>query len=399
MALPKERVFYLLQAYISQRSTIDEENELMEWILEADEDTGLKDFVLDIWNKEDPVKRLSDADWNTIYTRIMKASGDPLPPPQIRKAGRFRLAVAAAAALVILFTGYYFYFSSIKQPAVAAISPSSKDIAPPSESKAVLTLADGTSIEVDGTANGTIAVQGNVSIVKQSNGEIAYAGKATKAVGYNTFRVPRGSRPLSLTLSDGTRVWLNVGSSLTYPTAFTGKERSVTITGEAYFEVAHNTAMPFRVQHDDVTVSVLGTHFNVNTYEDENAERITLLEGSVAVNKKNILKLLASGQQASISQDEPNNIKVSSGINIDEVMAWREGKFRFGESMDIGTIMRQISRWYNVDIEYKGNINQRFWGSISKDVNASQVLKILEATGRVTFKVEENKIVVMPGKL
>jgi ferric-dicitrate binding protein FerR (iron transport regulator) len=396
MALPKERVFYLLEAYISKRSTPAEENELMTWILEAGEDAGLKDFVWDIWNQQHPEKHLSDADWNTIYARVMKASGNVLPPAKIRSTGRFGLAVAAAAALVILFTGYHFYFSSTPQPAAVAITPVTNDIAPPSASKAVLTLVDGTSIEVDGTANGTIAMQGNVSIVKRANGEIAYAGKDTKAVGYNTFSVPRGSKPLSLILSDGTRVWLNVGSSLTYPTAFTGRERRVTITGESYFEVAHNAAMPFRVQHGNVTVSVLGTHFNVNTYDDETAQRITLLEGSVLVNKKSISRLLQPGQQASISHEESNNINVSGEVNLEEVIAWRDGKFRFSESMDIGDIMRQISRWYNVDIEYKGSISQRFWGTISKDVNVSQVLKILEATGGVKFKVEESKIVVMP---
>lgn len=369
----------------------------MEWILEAGEDAELKDFVLDIWNQQHFAKHLSDADWNTIYARVMKASEDTLPPAKVTRMRKWRLVAAAAAVLIVLFTGYYFYFSSAKKPAVTALSPSHKDIAPPSGSKAVLTLSDGTSIEVDGTANGTIAMQGNVSIIKRSNGEIAYAGNAAQGIGYNTFSVPRGSKPLSLILSDGSQVWLNVGSSLTYPTAFTGKERRVTITGEAYFEVAHNAAMPFRVQHDEVTVSVLGTHFNVNTYEDETAERVTLLEGSVRVSKKNVSKLLEPGQQASIHHDETNDIKVLNEVNLEEVMAWRDGKFRFGESMDIGTIMRQVSRWYNVEVAYKGVVNHRFVGSISKDVNVSQVLKILEATGGVKFNIEGNKIVVMPG--
>ena len=214
---------------------------------------------------------------------------------------------------------------------------------------------------------------------------------------YNTLSNPRGSTVINMRLSDGTQVWLNVGSSLTYPTVFTGKERRVTITGEAYFEVADNAAMPFRVQHGDVTISVLGTHFNVNTYEDETAQRITLLKGSVQINKKNVSKLLEPGQQASISHDETNDIKVSGEVNVDEVMAWREGRFQFGESMDIGTIMRQISRWYDAEIEYKGVVSQRFVGSISKDVNVSQVLQILEATGGVKFNIEGNKIVVIPG--
>jgi ferric-dicitrate binding protein FerR (iron transport regulator) len=394
MLLPKERVLYLLEAYISKRSTIAEENELMEWILEAGEDAGLKDFALDIWDQQHPVKHLSDRDWNTMYDRIMKAPGDMRQSTRIKRMKRF--ALAAASVLIILFTASYFYFSSTKQSSVAAVQPAAKDIAPPSGSKAVLTLADGSRIEVDSTAKGTVAIQGSVRIIKQANGEVTYAGNAAEAVGYNTFTVPRGSKPLSLTLSDGSRVWLNVGSGLTYPTAFNGKERRVTITGEAYFEVAHNAAMPFRVQHDDITISVLGTHFNVNTYEDEAAERVTLLEGSVLVSKKNASRLLQPGQQASISHDEINSIKVAGDVNLDEVMAWRDDKFRFGESMDIGAIMRQISRWYDVDIEYKGLVKQRFWGSISRSVNVSQVLNILEATGGVKFTVEGNKIIVAP---
>jgi ferric-dicitrate binding protein FerR (iron transport regulator) len=294
-----------------------------------------------------------------------------------------------------LFTGAYLYFNPAKQSSIATIQPKQNDIAPPSGNKAVLTLADGTKIELDSSGNGTIALQGNVRITKQSNGEISYAGSAANEVSYNTLNVPRGSTPLGLTLSDGSQVWLNVGSSLTYPTAFTGKERKVKITGEAYFEVAHNASMPFIVQHDDVTVSVLGTHFNVNTYEDETAERITLLEGSVRVSKNKMSQILNPGQQASIANESA--IKVLDDVNMDEVMAWKNGKFRFGENTDIGTIMRQISRWYNVDIEYEGRVNQRFWGSISKDVNVSKVLKILEATGGVKFKVEGNKIIVMPG--
>lgn len=402
MALPKERVFHLLDAYISKRSTTDEENELMAWILEAGEDAELKNFAWDIWNQQNHTKYLSDGDWNMVYACIMKVSEDPLPSVKIRRSGRFGLAVAAAVVLIVLFTGYYFNFFARKQPTVAAISPSPKDIAPPSESKAMLTLADGTSIEVDGTTNGTIAMQGSVRIIKKSNGEIAYAGNTTQSVGYNTFSVPRGSKPLSLILSDGTLVWLNVGSSLTYPTAFTNKERRVTISGEAYFEVAHNAAMPFRVQHDDITVSVLGTHFNVNTYEDEVAERVTLLEGSVQVSKNGASQLLRPGQQASISHDETNNINVLNEVNLDEVIAWKNGRFSYNNT-DLKTIMRQIMRWYNVDVEYKDSISVRYFtADISRDRNLSAILKALELSS-IHFRLEENsssgyagKIIILP---
>lgn len=395
MSLSKERIHYLLEAYISKRATAVEEDELMEWVLEAEEDSELKDYMLEVWNQHLPAKDLSYVDWDAMYSRVMQAPVVSIQP-RVRKMRWFRLA-AAAAILIALFTGAYFYFlNPDKEPSIATIQPKQNDIAPPSGNKAVLTLADGTKIELDSSGNGMIALQGNVRIVKQSNGEISYTGDAAKEISYNTLNVPRGSKPLNLTLSDGSQVWLNVGSSLTYPTAFTGKERKVTITGEAYFEVAHNAGMPFIVQHGNVEVSVLGTHFNVNTYEDETAERITLLEGSVRVSKNSVSQLLKPGQQASISNSKIDDIKVLNDVNIDEVMAWKNGKFQFNGNTDINDIMRQISRWYNVDIEYQGRVNQRFWGSISKDVNVSQVLKILEATGGVKFKVEGNKIIVMP---
>jgi len=398
MLLPKERIFYLLDAYVSRRATPAEEDELMEWMLKAGEDAELKDFVLDVWNQQHAAQRLSATDWDSIFDRVLKERKNEPQPARIRKMRSFRIAAAAAAiaaVLTVVLMGYYFSFT--RDSAVAVIQPPVEDIIAPSENKAVLTLADGTRIELGSADTGTIAMQDGVTILKQPNGSVVYAGSVGKTVGYNTFGVPRGSKPLSIVLADGTRVWLNVGSSLTYPTAFTGKERKVSITGEAYFEVAHNAAMPFKVQHNDVIVSVLGTHFNVNTYEDETAERITLLEGSVLVSKKNASKLLQPGQQASVNHDEVGEIKVSSGVDLDEVMAWKEGKFRFGESMDIGTIMRQISRWYDVQVEYKAVVNQRFLGAISKDVNLSQVLKILEATGGVQFSMQGNKIVVMPG--
>jgi ferric-dicitrate binding protein FerR (iron transport regulator) len=393
MLLPKERIHYLLEAYISKRATAIEENELMEWILEAGEDSELKNYILEIWNGYNSTEDLSYVNWNEMYSRIKQPSGGAFES-KVRKMRWFRLT-AAAAVLIALAAGSYIYFTPATKEPIATIQPKQIDIAPPSSNKAVLTLSNGTKIEIDSIGNGMIALQGNVRIIKQANGEITYAGSDAKEVSYNTLDVPRGSKPLGLTLSDGSQVWLNVGSSLTYPTAFIGRQRKVKINGEAYFEIAYNAKMPFIVQHDDVTISVLGTHFNVNTYEDEIAERITLLEGSVRVNKNMISQLLKPGQQATII-NTINDIKVSDNVNMDEVMAWKNGKFKFGENTDIGPIMRQISRWYNVDIEYKGKINQRFWGSISKDVNVSSVLKILEATGGVKFKVEGNKIIVMP---
>lgn len=394
MALPKERIHFLLQAYISKQASVQEENELMSWLLEAEEDSELKSYMLKIWNEYQPARDISYVNWDEMYSRVLQSSV-VLIEPKVRKINWARL-VAAAVIIGVFAAGAYLYFTPDSQQSIATVQPKQNDIPAPLDNKAVLTLADGTKIRIDSSGNGTLATQGNMQIIKKANGEISYSGTSTGKIGYNTINVPRGSKSLRLLLGDGSQVWINVGSSLTFPTAFTGKERKVRITGEAYFEVAQNTSMPFLVQHNDVSVSVLGTHFNVNTYEDEVAEKITLLEGSVRVNKSSHSQLLKPGQQASISNKGFKEINVINNVDLDEVMAWKEGKFIFGEKTDISAIMREISRWYNVDIEYQGKINQNFWGSISKDVNVSQVLKVLEATGSVKFKVEDNKIIVLP---
>jgi ferric-dicitrate binding protein FerR (iron transport regulator) len=394
MQLSKEKIYYLLDAYTSGNATMQEEDELMHWLIEANEDSELKSYVLSIWNEYSRSSNRSSVNWDELYARVMQSSGG-FSHSKVRKLIWKRLGAAAAVLILFAVVTYKYLMPGHRQADVAKIDKL-KDIAPPSGNKAVLTLADGTKIEIDSSNNGTLATQGNVQIVKQSSGEISYAGAAAAEVSYNTLSVPRGSKPLSLVLEDGSRVWINVGSKLTYPTAFKGKERRLKMSGEAYFEVAHQAGIPFVVEHQDVAIHVLGTHFNVNTYEDEAEELITLLKGSVQVTKNHVSQLLKPGQQASISQKNSDNIHVINDADLEEVMAWKEGKFRFNENTDITAIMRQISRWYNVDVEYKGKINQRFWGSVSKDVNLSQVLKILEATGGVKFSVQGSKIIVMP---
>ncbi len=399
MPIQKERIHYLLSVFSVNQASAEEENELKNLLFEAEGNPALKDYMHEIWSGFDPVKDSSGLDWNMVYDRVMA-----LQKVQMNsKVRSIRWSRFAAAALIfgVLASGYYLFFQyRAKEPAdsVAKLSIQT-DIAPPSGNKATLTLADGREIDLDSRGNGIIALQDDIAINKGANGEISYVGDATREVSFNTLSVPRGSIPLSLTLADGSQIWLNVGSSLTYPTAFTGRERRVKIAGEAYFEVAPNASVPFIVEHENVSIRVLGTHFNVNAYEDEAEEQITLLEGAVQVDKNSLSQKLNPGQQARVNKKENNGIRILNDVEIHEVMAWKDGKFRFGESVDIGAIMRQISRWYDVEIEFEGNISQRFWGSISKDVKVSQVLKILEATGAVKFKVEgeKKKIIVMPG--
>lgn len=266
------------------------------------------------------------------------------------------------------------------------------DIAPGGD-KATLTLADGSVIVLDSTANGQIASQHGVVIVKKRNGELKYeSAKAPVAIAYNTMRTPRGGQ-YQLSLPDGTKVWLNAASSITYPVAFTGKERAVTITGEAYFEVTHNAAMPFRVVANEVKVEVLGTSFNISAYDDEAVTSTTLLKGSVKIGHTGQQALLQPGQQA--QANATRGLQIVSNVNTEAVTAWKNGYFSFQHS-DLPAIMRQLSRWYDVSVEYHGEVPKgKFGGDIGRNTNLSQVLTILEESN-IHFRIEGKKIIVNP---
>jgi transmembrane sensor len=192
-----------------------------------------------------------------------------------------------------------------------------------------------------------------------------------------------------MTLSDGTQVWLNAGSSVTYPVAFTGYERKVMITGEAYFEVAHNAAKPFIVSKGAMSVKVLGTHFNVNAYDDEAAIKVTLLEGSVEVSNAKVKQLLKPDQQAEVN----SMIAINDNVNIDAVMAWKNGFFHFGNT-GFGDVMKQVSRWYDVEVVYSGQVPERtFGGEIPREANLSQLIQILNES-KINCRVEGKKLII-----
>jgi transmembrane sensor len=300
---------------------------------------------------------------------------------------------ATAAVLLLLFTGtYYFTANNTSKEVEMAKAAPSIDVPAPTSTKATLRLADGTEVNLDNAKNGSLASQGQVQIIKMADGQIAYEGKGNEIL-YNTLINPRGSKVVAVSLSDGTKVWLNAESTLHYPTAFAGNERKVEISGEAYFEVAHNAQKPFYVTKGGMEIKVLGTHFNVNTYDDGSPASVTLLEGSVKVSNDGKQSMLIPGQQARMNGA---NISIVDNVDMDQVLAWKNGKFQFGENTSIETIMNQVARWYNVQVEYKGTVNQHFWGSMSRDVNVSQVLHKIESTGGVKFRIQGNKVLVMP---
>lgn len=274
----------------------------------------------------------------------------------------------------------------------------------PGTEGAILTLADGKQIILDSAANGSLAVEGRTKVINK-DGQLVYEieGRVPDALLYNTMTTPKGKQ-YQLVLADGSKVWLNAASSIRYPTAFAGTERRVEITGEAYFEIAHHADKPFKVSVNGMEVQVVGTHFNINAYEDEAAMQTTLLQGSVKITTNNHTRILSPGQQAQISttlshpvQQKPGdeNIKVVKDADLDAVMAWKNGYFSFSQT-DLQTVMRQIARWYDVEIVYAGTIpDRRFGGEIARNTNASQVLKILEES-KVYFRIEGKKIIVLP---
>jgi transmembrane sensor len=303
----------------------------------------------------------------------------------------------AAASLLIFISGAAIYFAlrNTKHNTIAKAPPQQlKNIVTPGSNKAILTLSDGSTIILDDTKNGRVAQQGGTQIAKLANGQIVYNASDNKPaeVVYNSLTTPRGGQ-FKLTLPDGSEVWLNAASSIKYPTAFIGNERKVEISGEAYFEIAHNAAKPFKVSVNGMEVKVLGTHFNINAYNDEASVKTTLLEGSVTLTKGSAVTTLKPGQQAQLGNS--GNIKVIDNVDIDQVVAWKNGYFSFNRS-DLQTVMRQIARWYDVEIIYKGKIPERqFGGKIYRNSNLLEVLKILEES-KVHFSIEEKKIIVRP---
>lgn len=309
-----------------------------------------------------------------------------------RKLFRFRRITAAACVILLLAVGAFVWFKHPAEKTVARTKSGNKlyknDVSP-GGNKAVLTLADGSTINLNDTPNGTLAQQGDVKVIK-ANGSVHYnASSAADNFLYNTVSTPKGGK-YRVELADGTVVWLNAASSLYFPTAFSGRERRVEITGEAYFEVAQNKALPFIVGVNGAEVRVLGTHFNIMAYREESSLKTTLLEGSVKFVTGESANILEPGQQLQLL--ESGQARVEKAVDLEEVMAWKNGIFHFGGT-DIGTVMRQLARWYDVDVIYSPKIDDRFYAEIPRNTKLSDVLTALQLTGKVHFEIDGRKII------
>jgi len=385
--MPDPHIAGLIDRFFKGTITPEEKELLAEWILHSGEEKDLASLLERSWKDFEPNQSLSDARAGQLLSSILR-KGNMVPVRRIQWR-----RMAAAAIVFVLVTGAGFYYLS-KHSIPHPIAIASRDVAAPSASNAVLTLANGRTIILDSASNGSLATQGRTTIIKLGDGDIAYQPQeiSENAAGYNTLTVPRGSRIAHVTLSDGTKVWLNAGSSLAYPVAFTGPERKVSVTGETYFEVAPDASHPFIVSKGTRTIKVLGTHFNVNAYEEEEDMKVTLLEGAVEVTAGSGNSILHPGQMAQI--DDMQKISLLKNVDLERVMAWKNGLFNFSGA-DIRTVMRELSRWYDLKLDFKDQINEKFHVEISRNTNVSNVLKILETTGGVHFNIAGNKITVM----
>jgi ferric-dicitrate binding protein FerR (iron transport regulator) len=333
---------------------------------------------------------------DNIFQLIINSNNAVVDTPRSPFRLRRMMARYAAAAAIILFVsaaGWLFLIRTPKRdPATTSQKTMATNDVAPGGNKAVLTLADGSNITLDSAGNGVLAQQGNAQVSKTNDGQLVYniTNEKPTEVLYNTLNTPRGGQ-YQLVLPDGSKVWLNAASSIRYPATFSGSVRQVDITGEAYFEIVKDASKPFHVRTGTQDVEVLGTHFNVNAYGDEEAVRTTLLEGSVKVSKDAASVIIKPGEQAVIASHSPFTIDHSP--DIDQVMAWKNGMFTFNGA-DIHTIMRQITRWYDVDVVFEGDIKGTFHAEIGRNTNVSNVFRMLETTGAVHFKIDGKKIVV-----
>ena len=339
-----------------------------------------------------------------VWDRILKSidlqnAAEPLVSKSSAKVFRINMKYWSIAASVILLLGVGYFFLSKKNTPSLVKADAEKVIENdllPGGNRAILTLGDGQQIVLDSSQNGNLANQGNISVIKLDDGRIAYkdANEKPADIVYNTISTPRGGQ-YQVDLADGSKVWLNAASSLRFPTRFSGGERKVEITGEVYFEIAKKDGAPFEViLTNGSKVQVLGTHFNVMSYADEKRIETTLLEGSVRFvhNEKSIV--IKPGQQI-VLDETTSDLSLNNQVDMEAVMAWKYGKFYFKNS-DIESVMKQLSRWYDVDVEYRGKVDKKFEGSVSRDISASNIFKILEATGGVSFTIDGNKILVSP---
>lgn len=389
----QERISFLLHRYIDNTCSAKELRELFQLLEDEDNNEPLQQQLRQLWQNTSPGQYHTDAQWDQLYESMMRKKAEKTNSIPKRN---FTRPIAAAALLFLLFAGTFFYYQQDNRQHTLSKQASTNTELVPGSNKAILTLANGTKVSLDDASNGKVSNQAGVQLTKTASGQLIYHlqnNSASSKISFNTIETPRGGQ-YQLILSDGTKIWLNANSSMKYPISFSKTERLVELKGEGYFEVAKNKKAPFKIISNNQVIEVLGTHFNVNSYPDEPHTKTTLIEGAVKVSGRSsqVYVLLKPGEQSSF---HTNKFEVKR-VDTESAVAWKNGYFTFDKST-LESIMRQVSRWYDVEVNYQDNTvkEQVFSGNISRFENASQVLAILELTGLVHFKVEGRRITAM----
>lgn len=420
--MKNDRLGYLLERYRVNSCTREELEELFQLAGRGDEHVLLPALHAQ-WEQckkdalEAPMAPVPGTDWDALFRSMMDQTREIEPPAApgerrgMRLKGRRRWLVAATGLFFLVGGGAALRFfhrpATVVPRSLPVTARRFKNDVQPGCNKAILTLADGSSIVLDSAGNGTLTTQGNTRILKLSGGSLAYQrspGASTipdAGPVFNTISTPRGGQ-YQVVLPDGSKVWLDASSSLRFPTAFGKDLREVQLVGEAYFEVAPNPGKPFRVRvmagpsgkgEELQHVEVLGTQFNIMAYTDESAVKTTLVEGAVRVGA-------ATGVPVQLKPNDQAQLLASSGLHVvddadvDAAVAWKNGYFDFNKA-NIETIMRQLARWYDVEVSFRGNggRDRLFYGGIQRNLPLTAVFEILERSG-VQFSIDGKKVVV-----
>ena len=387
----------LLLKLLHNQCSDAEKQELFQLANQVRDEGELSDFLERAWDAYDrPSHVLEEGTSRSVLMAIFADYNNRVHTPLRPVYKRWYWAAAAMLVGVIAIKVTFFAGESKPDREKIAVATNVTDINAPTVSRASITLANGRIIYLDKAGKGTLTDEEGVNVSRKSAESVVYAADPdVKAMVYNTLTNPRGSKVINLVLSDGTKVWLNSESSLRFPINFIGQERLVEVTGEAYFEVTGNAAKPFKVSAGNIMIDVLGTHFNLNAYREEAAVVTTLLEGKVKLTGKDKSVLLKPGQQAQFYNAMPKPFVIESGVDIDRIMAWKNGTFQF-DNAELPVIMRQLGRWYDVNIIYeKSPGNEKFGGNIRMDASLQDALKMLEANG-VSCHVSGKNVIVRP---
>lgn len=402
--MSREKLQELLSAYFNNTINPVDCAELLKFLDEADPEHILSAIdVMPEHYKSGPI--FNEIQSKAVFSRILSDQRmvknniiSPKKPTTILKLSRESWFRYAAVLFVIISLGIFIFNQQNtheKTISRASLKLTNQAI---DSTKATLTIAGKDVVLLNDTKGGVMTISGNTAVNRTKDGKLAYStlgneNERRNSIVYNTLSVPRGGE-YQIVLQDGTKVWLNSASSLSFPSEFSGNERKVTLTGEAYFEVAKNKKMPFRVNANGTSVQVLGTHFNISAYKDDEIVKTTLLEGSVSVANKDKQVILKPNQQA-IGGISNGSIIVKEA-NTEEVMAWKNGYFVF-EDVDIRTIMKDLVRWYNIEVSYSGKTTSlKFGGTFSRSKDITELLNYLETLGDVHFKKEGRRVIVMP---